>query len=132
MGYVMIVDDDRDFAAATATVLRSKGHEVQIEPTTGQAMADMQKRLPDLVILDVMFPEDGSAGFKVAREMRQENTGLRRIPILVLSAVNRRFPIGFSRQDIDDDWLPVDDFLDKPVDFDTLARKVSHLLGKAG
>ena len=132
MGYVMIVDDDHDFATATAMVLKSRGHEVQIELTTGQALSDMQKRAPDLVILDVMFPEDSSAGFKVAREMRQEHTGLRRTPILILSAINCRFAIGFSRRDIDDVWLPVDDFLDKPVDLDILASKVSDLLSKAG
>jgi len=132
MGYVMIVDDDQDFAAATATVLTSEGHEIQIELTTRQALADMQERSPDLVILDVMFPEDSAAGFKMAREMRQEHIGLKRVPILLLSAINRRFAVGFGREDIDVEWLPVDDFLDKPVDFDTLIRRVSDLLAKTG
>lgn len=131
MAYVMIVDDDLDFAAAAATVLKSMGHEVQIEQQTGPALERMQKRPPDLVILDVMFPEDSSAGFKVARQMRQGYGELSRIPILVLSAINSRFPIGFSRKDIDEEWLPIDDILDKPVDFHALARRASDLLANA-
>jgi hypothetical protein len=33
---------------------------------------------------------------------------------------------------IDDDWLPVSDFVEKPVDLDVLLGKVEALLGKAG
>ncbi len=131
MAYIMIVDDDQDFSAAATMVLKAMGHEVQVEQTTDRALACMQERPPDLVILDVMFPEDSSAGFKVAREMRQEYSKLSGIPVLVLSAINNRFPIGFSRKDIDEDCLPIDDFLDKPVDFNTLARRVSDLLAKS-
>ena len=130
MAYVLIVDDDEDFAQTTATVLRKEGHDIQIELDTDDAVKSMQNRHPDLVVLDVMFPEDVSAGFELARYMRHESEQFKTIPILMLTAINTKFPLGFGPKDIDDDWLPVTDFLEKPVDFDVLVNKVSNLLGQ--
>ena len=128
MAYLMIVDDDEDFVAAASTVLRSAGHEVQIELDTGSATKSMRERQPDLVILDVMFPEDASAGFELARTMRHHDEELKGIPILMLTAVNAKFPLGFGPRDIDDTWLPISDFLEKPVDLDVLRDRVDALL----
>jgi len=130
MAYVMIVDDDEDFAAAASTVLRNAGHEVQIELDTEGATKSMEKRPPELVILDVMFPEDASAGFELARTMHHYNEKLKGIPVLMLTAVNAKFPLGFGSRDIDDTWLPVADFVEKPVDLDVLRGKVDALLLK--
>ncbi len=132
MAYVLIVDDDEDFAHTAAVVLRRDGHDVQIELDTGDALESMKSKHPDLVVLDVMFPEDASAGFELARSMRHKNQNLKDIPILMLTAINTKFPLGFGAKDIDDDWLPVTDFLEKPVDFDLLRQKVADLLGKSG
>jgi len=62
--------------------------------------------------------------------MRHESEQLKKIPILMLTAINTKFPLGFGPKDIDDDWLPVTEFLEKPVDFDVLVDKVSKLLGQ--
>ncbi len=88
------------------------------------------KRRPDLVILDVMFPENSCAGFELARKMRHYNDKLKDIPVLMLTAVNSEIPFGFSSKDIDEYWLPVTDFLEKPIDFDILSSKVLDILSK--
>jgi len=75
--HVLIVDDDEDFANTAATVLRAEGHEVQIELDTEEGRQSMENRCPDLVILDVMFPEDASAGFDLARVIRHEEGKLK-------------------------------------------------------
>lgn len=128
MAYLLIVDDDEDFANTAAIVLRKIGHDVQIELDTDDAVKSMENKLPDLVILDVMFPEDASAGFELARFMRHESEKLKDVPILMLTAINTKFPLGFGPKDIDNNWLPVTDFLEKPVDFDVLQHKVTELL----
>jgi hypothetical protein len=63
--------------------------------------------------------------------MRHYSETLRGVPVLMLTAINARFPLGFSRRDIDENWLPVSDFLEKPVDLDALCAKVSAMLGGA-
>lgn len=131
MAYLMIVDDDSDFANAAAITLRTAGHEVDIQLDTHSATAAMEQRRPDLIILDVMFPESSSAGFEFARFIHHHNKKLQDIPVLMLTAVNTRFPLGFSSSDIDDNWLPVADFLEKPVDFNVLRNKVEKLLERA-
>jgi len=130
MAYVLVVDDDEDFAETTATVIRNEGHDVEIELDTDSAVQSMQNKTPDLVILDVMFPENASAGFELARFMRNEIETLKMIPILMLTAINAKFPLGFSPNDISSEWMPVTGFLEKPVDFDVLVNKVSELLGQ--
>ena len=128
MPYLLIVDDDEDFASTTATVLRKEGYEVQVELDIDSAVKSMESKPPDLAILDVMFPEDASAGFELARSIRHESGKLKNIPILMLTAINTKFPLGFGPKDIDDSWMPVTEFLEKPVDFDVLREKVSKLL----
>jgi DNA-binding response OmpR family regulator len=128
MAYLLIVDDDEDFAGATAMALRHAGHEVKIEVSPSRAVKTMGERRPDLVILDVMFPEDISGGFELARTIQHEDEKLRGIPILMLTAVNQRFPLEFGPGDIGSDCLPVADFLEKPVDLDVLCDEVARLL----
>lgn len=132
MPYVLIIDDDEDFARAMATVIRTTGNEVGIELEAQNAVSRIEEKLPDLIILDVMFPESSSAGFDLARQIRNRNEKLKTVPIIMLTAVNERFPLGFSSRDIGSDWLPVDDFLEKPVDFDVLKKKVVATLEKTG
>lgn len=130
MAYLLIVEDDQDFATAAAMVLRSAGHEVHIETDTTAATRSMEDRCPDLVILDVMFPESASAGFEMARAVRRDTDRFKDVPILMLTAVNTQFPLGFSAYNIDDDWMPVQDFLEKPVDLGILSQRVAALLGE--
>ena len=130
MAYILVVDDDEDFAETTATVIRNEGHDVHIELDTESAADSMKEKTPDLVVLDVMFPEDASGGFELARFMRHENETLKMVPILMLTAINAKFPLGFGPNDIDSEWMPVTGFLEKPVEFDVLKKKVTELLSK--
>jgi DNA-binding response OmpR family regulator len=128
MAYIMIVDDDDDFSFATATVLEEAGHEVRVESNIPGAESSLKTKQPDLVILDAMFPENSSAGFELARKIRQFDGAVKHVPILMLTAVNSKFPLGFCDKDIDDAYMPVEDFLEKPVDFDILKNRVATLL----
>ncbi|MHC4663308.1 MAG: response regulator transcription factor [Planctomycetota bacterium] len=128
MPYILIVDDDKDFAAAVEVALVEAGHNVAIESDPESGMQSISAKCPDLVILDVMFPEDSTAGFGLARSIHADYEDL---PILMLTAVNQKFPYGFSKGDIDQHYLPVSEFMEKPVDLDVLCRKVEKLLGKS-
>lgn len=128
MAYLMIVDDDQPLANALATVLDSSGYEVGVEFSIENAQESMNRRRPDLVLLDVMFPGDMTAGFSLARKMKHYRAEFSDIPVLMMSAINEESPVQFSARDIDDTWLPVSDFMNKPVDFDEMLEKISSLL----
>ncbi|MFM1941287.1 MAG: hypothetical protein RI897_269 [Verrucomicrobiota bacterium] len=125
MANLLIIDDDPEFAGAVATVCESEGHNVRLIHSPDAVDNAIRTQKPDAVLLDVMFPENPSAGFEIARKIRRD---FGQIPILLLTAVNQRFPLGFSSQDIDSKWLPVTGFVEKPVDFAVLKEKVAELL----
>ena len=131
MAYLMIVDDDEDFAAAVAIALVQEGHEVAIKTDTASAMTEMQSRSPDLVILDVMFPGDDFAGLELARAMRRCRS-LNRVPILMLTGINPSLGMKLDTLEIDNSWMPVSDFVDKPVEPRVLVGKVKAMLQGTG
>ena len=126
MAKVMIVDDDPDFVDSVSRLLKSKGHELTTVYDTEGVIEQLERDPHDVLILDVMFPENAAAGCHLAQEIRKHED-LSKLPILILSAINTKFPMGFGPGDIDDAWLPVQDFLEKPIDFDVLADKVEKL-----
>jgi DNA-binding response OmpR family regulator len=126
MALIMIVDDDTNLAVVTSQVLWKNGHQVAIHSDPEAAFNCFKIRRPDLVILDVMFPENTSGGFDLARRIARESKST---PILMLTAVNSCFQFGFSAKDIDQEWLPAVDFLEKPLDFEVLVSTVDRILG---
>ena len=126
MAKLMIVEDDRDFMDSICRVLQKEGHSTTAVYDTAGVIEQLEQDPHDLVFLDVMFPEDAAAGFHLAQEIRRHKD-LEKLPILILSAVNTRFPLGFGPSDIDPAWMPVQDFMEKPVDFDVLLAKVKKL-----
>ncbi len=129
MKKVYIVDDDQDIVHSISMVLKAHGYEVSSQYTDENVIENVSRFKPDLIILDVIFPEDQSAGFKIARDLKKDED-LAKIPIIMLSVVNEKgIYLGrFSDQDIDQEWLPVNQFLDKPVQPDDLIKKVDTVL----
>ena len=129
MEKIYIIDDDQDIVESISMVLKANDYEVAAQYNDEDVIENVSKFSPDLIILDVIFPEDHSAGFKIARALKS-NDKLVKIPIIMLSAVNEKgiFMGRFSDQDIDQSWLPVNKFLDKPVQPDDLIRLVKSVL----
>jgi len=110
-------------------VLKANGYEVSAQYNDENVIENISQHNPDLIILDVMFPENNSAGFEIAREIKG-NSKLTNIPIIMLSAVNEKgIYVGrLTSQDINESWLPVSIFLDKPVQPKELILQVKSML----
>jgi DNA-binding response OmpR family regulator len=125
---VLIIEDDQDAASAMKATLESQGCDVSHsgDPEAGFQKAKQEK--PDLIILDVMFGDAGATqGFDYAVKMKQDKA-LAPIPILMVTAVNlRKEQFKFSPQ-TDGEYLPVDDFIDKPAQPDDLVHKAKSLI----
>ena len=131
MKRIYIIDDDRDIVEAMSIVLKSHGYEVGCQYDERNVVKNLVAEKPDLVILDVMFPQDPTAGFDIAREIK-ENKATSSIPIIMLSAVNEKgvYAGTFSNSDRDETWLPVDQFVEKPIQNKQLLQKIKTVLEK--
>ena len=129
-GRILIVDDDPDFVAAMKVILEGDRYAVTAAPDTVEGMRRIQADKPDLIIMDVMM-STWSDGFEMSRELKKDPR-YEDIPILMLTGVEERTGIGFKSTAGDPQWLPVNGFLDKPVEPQVLLDEVNRLLsGKA-
>ena len=127
MSRIMLVDDDAGFTKVVSMVLTKEGYDVVVVDDTEGLTDRIREERPDAIVLDVMFPENSSAGFELARSIRRTED-LSRVPVVLLTAINTRFPMGFGSSDIDEAWMPVDEFVEKPVDFDVLLGILGRLV----
>ena len=131
MSKIYIIDDDRNIVESMSIVLKKNGYEVASQYTEENVVDNLLDSKPDMVILDVMFPQNVSAGFDIAREIKKDKR-VSHIPIIMLSAINEKgvYSGTFSNTDRDNSWLPVDEFVEKPIKPDQLLEKVKSILNQ--
>jgi DNA-binding response OmpR family regulator len=127
MSKILVIDDDPDFLLAVQTVLEAYDFDVETATTPEEGVSKVESCEPDLVILDVLMPIDYE-GFEVARVIREEQHRTD-LPIVILTNVHsvKKVPYRFAP---DEDYLPVDVFLDKPVEPKALVAIVKEVLGE--
>jgi CheY-like chemotaxis protein len=127
MSKILVIEDDPDFLYVLQMRLEAADFEVETATTPEQGIRKVQSTKPNLVILDVLMPA-GYEGFEVARAIREE-LSLTELPIIILTAVHdvKKVPYRFAP---DEDYLPVDVFLDKPTELDALIDIIREVLGE--
>lgn len=125
MAKILIIDDDSDIMESMKLVLETKGYSVISALTGEEGLNKLKEQKPDLIILDVVMPD--MDGFEVSRIIRKDENN-KNISILMLTAVKEKTGLDFKKEAGDKDWLPVDDYCEKPLDHDILISKVKKLL----
>jgi len=128
-GRILIIDDDPDITEAMSVVLENKGYVIDSAGDSSEGMERLQANRPDLIILDVMM-RTSQEGFELSRKLKN-SAEYKDIPILMLTAVKDKTGLDFKATAGDDAWLPVEEFLDKPVKPDVLLDKVASLIPKS-
>ena len=131
MARILIIEDDPDMLMSTRMTLESAKHEVLEARSGREGLEKIKSERPDLIILDVMM-DTSTEGFQLALRLRNpdpksELAEYRDIPILMLTAIHSTTPLRFEP---DIDYLPVELFVDKPIDPDDLLKKVDWVLSK--
>ena len=124
---ILIVDDDADFVEATRVVLESAGYAVESASNGKEGLAHLKKGGADLLVLDVMMTHD-TEGFRIAQEIRA-NPATAKVPIVMLTGISQKTGFAFSPE-TDADYMPVDAFLEKPVDPDVLLKTIAKALNQ--
>jgi DNA-binding response OmpR family regulator len=123
-GKILLIDDDPDFLEATQQILVANRYEVITAENGEDGIAKAKYESPDLIILDVIMP--GKDGYSVCHELRKIDQ-TRPIPVIMLTAVGQQLSKPEYAVDMAIDHQ-ADDFIDKPVDSQTLIRKVEKHL----
>ncbi|WP_404789492.1 response regulator [Altericista sp. CCNU0014] len=118
MDRILVVDDTPDNLALIEIILEDEGYELILVSSGAEALAEVDRLPPDLILLDIMMPEMN--GYEVTRRVRQ-NSKLPYIPILLLTAHQ-------TSDVVEGLESGADDFVRKPVDVDELAARVRSLL----
>ena len=123
MAKVLVVDDDPDFVKVTSKVLEKAGHEVLSAVNGAKALQTMRQTPPDIVLLDIMMSYILD-GLDVSREMA-EDPDLKGIPVIMVTSLTGVRGNGLLPTD---EYIPVDEWLSKPVDPETLLARVDEVL----
>ena len=123
---ILVVDDDIDFINVTKMILENQNYEVVTALNKVDGMKKARSEKPQLAILDVMMTTE-QEGFEMARELRQDPEFVS-LPIILLTSVDSATGMNFKDAAGDSDWMPVDAFIEKPVDSQKLIEEISRLL----
>ena len=116
---IFIVEDEKPIITLLQYNLEKEGYKVNFAETGEEAIQNIKKDIPDLIILDWMLPD--FSGIEVCKQIKKINK-LKNIPVLMLTAKSeeedkvRGFESG------------VDDYVTKPFSYKEILLRVKSLL----
>lgn len=125
---ILMLDDDPDILESQRTVLESKGYRVTGCLNPGEALQEMAREKPDLILADLMM-SGFDAGFLFARKVKADER-FRDVPIIIVTGISTRLGLDFTpetREELAE--MYADAFLQKPVSPEGLVAKVRDLIG---
>lgn len=118
-GHILVVEDEEDLAELVAFNLRQSGYTVTTAGTGDEALRQVHREPPDLVVLDLMLPD--ISGTEVCRRLRAAPQ-TQRIPVLMLTARSEEVDrvLGFE--------VGADDYVPKPFSPRELVLRIGAVL----
>lgn len=126
---ILIVDDDPDFVETMEIILQGNGYETRTARNGEEALKKVNKKIPDIILLDIMM-KTKTDGIWVSEKIRSDDK-LKEIPIIMITAVNKdsemaKFHLG---QEEDIEYMPVNVFMEKPIEAKDLLKEIKKLIG---
>lgn len=116
---ILIVEDEVDLADVLSYQLRREGYDCRVVHDGSAAIAEIERRPPDLIVLDRMLPK--TTGDEVAMKIKSESR-LAHIPIIMVTAKAEETDelVGFA--------IGADDYIHKPFSPKLLAARIQAVL----
>jgi DNA-binding response OmpR family regulator len=115
---VLIVDDEPNIVLALEFLMKQRGYETRVARDGDEALAEVARFRPDLVLLDVMLPRQD--GFEVCQKLRA--AGWSDLKIVMLTAKGRDVEIEKGLA------LGADAYVTKPFSTAELVARVADML----
>ena len=119
MSVIYIVEDDSDIREIETIALRNSGYQVQAFETAKELYRKINESIPDLVLLDVMLPDE--SGYDIVKKIRKNPT-TKRLPVIMVTAKTQEIDM---IKGLDDG---ADDYIKKPFSIMELISRVKALL----
>jgi len=122
---VIVIDDDPDVLEATKVTLEGSGYAAVTAMSGPEGLSRIRQGGIDCIILDVMMARE-TEGFHIAQELKADGK-TSKIPIIMMTSVSKKTGFEFSAA-TDKDFMPVEVFLEKPVDPKKLVQTVASVI----
>ena len=113
---ILVVEDDNNISNLIKMYLDKEGFDVRIAADGGKAIAEFQKSVPDLILLDIMLPV--MDGWAVCAKIRETS----KVPIIMLTAKSEVFD---RIQGLE---MGADDYIVKPFEMKELLARINAVL----
>jgi CheY-like chemotaxis protein len=122
---VIVIDDDPDVLEATKVTLEGSGYAAVTVMSGPEGLSRIRQGGIDCIILDVMMAKE-TEGFHIAQDLKADSKTAK-IPIIMMTSVSKKTGFEFSPA-TDKDFMPVEAFLEKPVDPKKLVQTVASVI----
>jgi DNA-binding response OmpR family regulator len=80
---ILVVDDNVDSVTIMRSILESRGFTVRVAQSGPEALAELERAVPDLILLDVMMPQ--MSGLEVLERLRTAHATAK-VPVIMVTA----------------------------------------------
>lgn len=119
MASIYIVEDDSDIREIEMIALKNSGHVVYAFETAKEFYRKIEERVPDLILLDVMLPDE--SGYEIVKKLRK-NPVTKKVPVIMVTAKTQEIDM---IKGLDDG---ADDYIKKPFSVMELISRVKAML----
>ena len=122
MALIYIVEDDENIREIEEFALRNAGFEIQSFPNATDFFASLEKKIPDLFLLDIMLPDE--SGNEIVRTLRNSEL-TRKLPVIMVTAKTAEMDLVKGLDN------GADDYIKKPFSVMELISRVKALLRRS-
>lgn len=122
MALIYIVEDDKNIREIEAIALKNSNYLVKSFARASEFYRAMDDILPDLVLLDVMLPDE--SGYEIVKRLRSQSQ-TRRLPVIMVTAKTSEMDMVKGLDD------GADDYIKKPFSVMELLSRVKALLRRS-
>ncbi|MBQ8856618.1 MAG: response regulator transcription factor [Lachnospiraceae bacterium] len=122
MALIYIVEDDQNIREIESFALKNSGYQIQDFSSAREFYRAVKERKPDLVILDIMLPDED--GMEILQKLRK-NPETKRLPIMMVTAKTTEID---RVKGLDSG---ADDYMTKPFGVMELISRVKALLRRS-
>ncbi len=116
---ILVVDDEKNICRSMQMILSAEGHSVQLAGSAGEALQRINEKIPDLIFLDVLLPDED--GLSLLPKIKQAHPAVE--VVMISGHANLSMAVEATR-------AGAYDFLEKPLQKEKILLVIRHLAEK--